>query len=75
VDRPTADLHLLTAADVPFSGADELNRPAERRAFHEACERELRRLGRPYHVLDGGPEERFAQAVAAIDELLARPGR
>jgi NadR type nicotinamide-nucleotide adenylyltransferase len=73
--RPTADLHLLTAPDVPFNGPDERNRPAERRAFHDACERELTRLGWPFVILDGSYEERFARAVAAVDELLGRPGR
>jgi HTH-type transcriptional repressor of NAD biosynthesis genes len=74
-DSPTADLHLLTAPDLPFVGPDERNEPAERREFHAACERELVRLGRPYVTIEGSPEQRFARAVAAVDDLLARPPR
>jgi HTH-type transcriptional repressor of NAD biosynthesis genes len=70
-----ADLYLLTAADLPFTGADARNTPAERREFHAACERELVRLGRPYVMIAGDRDERLARAVEAVDALLARPGR
>ncbi|MGI5240867.1 AAA family ATPase [Dactylosporangium sp. CA-139066] len=71
-ERPAADLHLLMAPDLPFAGADELNRPGERREFHAACERELKRLGRPFVTIEGSFDERFERAVAAVDELLGR---
>ncbi|UWP86992.1 AAA family ATPase [Dactylosporangium fulvum] len=67
------DLYLLTAPDVPFSGIDEYNQPAERADFHARCERELTRLGRAYVPIAGDHEQRFARAVEAVDALLARP--
>lgn len=71
-DRSGADLYLLTAPDLPFTGPQERDQPAERRQFHADCERELIRLGRRYVAIDGDHDGRFAQAVAAVDALPAR---
>ncbi|MFI5907482.1 AAA family ATPase [Dactylosporangium sp. NPDC051541] len=62
-------VYLLCAPDHPFSGDDQRNTPAERRAFHETIEAELVRLGRPYVTLEGDEEQRFARAVEAVDDL------
>lgn len=70
-----ADLYLLTAPEHRFAGADVRNTPAERAAFHDRCERELIRLGRPYVTIKGRYEQRMAAAVEAVDALLAQPGR
>jgi nicotinamide riboside kinase len=69
------DLYLLTAPDLPFTGVDARNTPAERVDFHARCERELTRLGRAYTPITGDHEQRFARAVEAVDALLAQPGR
>jgi HTH-type transcriptional regulator, transcriptional repressor of NAD biosynthesis genes len=66
-----ADLYLLTLPDVPFTGPEALDRPAERRRFAEDCERELVRLGRRFVTIEGRHEERFARAVAAVEALLS----
>ncbi len=74
-DSSGADLYLLTAPDLPFTGPQERDQPAERRQFHADCERELVRLGHRHVAIDGDHDRRFAQAVAAVDALLAQPSR
>jgi NadR type nicotinamide-nucleotide adenylyltransferase len=74
-EEPTAELYLLTEPDLPFNGTALRNTPAERAAFHDRCVAELTRLGRPYVPVRGEHEQRLATAVAAVDALLAQPGR
>ncbi|MEU7871450.1 AAA family ATPase [Dactylosporangium sp. NPDC049140] len=70
-ERPSQDLYLLCAPDVPYYGDSRHNAPAERREFHAAVERELIRLGRPYVVLDGDFDARYPRALEAVRELIA----
>lgn len=67
------DLTLLMDIDVPWVDDDQrfLGEPAQRVAFFADCEAMLRKLGRSYVVVRGAWDERFAQAVAAVDALLA----
>lgn len=69
-ERETADLYLLAADDLPFTGHHSKDRPAERAEFAAAWKRELHRLGRPYVLLLGDHDERFAAAVEAVDAVL-----
>ncbi|WP_433040518.1 AAA family ATPase [Dactylosporangium sp. CS-033363] len=69
-NQQTPHLYLLCAPDVAYVGDEQRNTPAERRAFHEACERELNRLGREYVLLDGDFDRRFDRAVEAVRDLL-----
>lgn len=68
------DLTLLTDVDVPWVADPVRYLPDDRAPFFDRCEAALRRHGRPYLVLRGTWDERFALACQAIDELLARPG-
>ena len=66
------DLTLLLDVDVPWVDDAQrfLGEPGERAAFFAGCEAMLHDLGRPYLVVRGSWDERFAQAVAAVDALL-----
>jgi HTH-type transcriptional regulator, transcriptional repressor of NAD biosynthesis genes len=66
------DLLLLLDADVPW--IDDGTRVLEqRRVEHTALLRaELDAAGRPYRVLSGSFEQRFAAATTAVEALLAR---
>lgn len=66
----TADLYLLLDIDMPwvddgtrFFGDDE-----RRRRFFDLSRAELERRGLAYRIIGGPPEQRFAQAIAAIKE-------
>ncbi|WP_238013119.1 AAA family ATPase [Dactylosporangium sp. AC04546] len=69
-ERETADLYLLAAHDLPFTGHFSNDRPAERAEFAAAWKRELHRLGHRYVLLLGDHDERFAAAVEAVDAVL-----
>jgi NadR type nicotinamide-nucleotide adenylyltransferase len=71
-ERRSPHLYLLCAPDIPYTGDERYNTPAERRAFHATVEGELVRLGRPYVVLEGEYHERIARASEAVDDLLTR---
>ncbi len=63
--------YLLPFPDVPFV-ADEIREGEHRRFWmHERFVAALEQLGTPFTVLEGTYEQRFAQAVAAIDACLA----
>jgi HTH-type transcriptional repressor of NAD biosynthesis genes len=65
-------LYLVPFPDVPFV-ADEIRDGAHLRFWmHERFVEELAKRERSYVVLQGAYEERDAQAIAAIDALLAR---
>lgn len=66
------DLTLLTDVDVPWVADPVRYLPDERRSFFDRCEAALRRAGRPYVVLRGSWEERFARACVEVDALLGR---
>jgi NadR type nicotinamide-nucleotide adenylyltransferase len=64
------DLVLVTSLDEPFAGRADRDRPAARRAFHATL-----RAAHPAAIaLAGGRGERLAQAIDAVDALLARGG-
>ena len=68
---PLADLYLLTDIDIPWEddGTRYYPDPADRRRFMRACERVLEEAGANWVRVRGGLDERFAQAVAAIETL------
>ena len=63
------DLTLLLDVDVPFVQDSIRYLPDQRKAFFDAYEALLRAAERPYTVLRGGFEERFASAVLAVQNL------
>lgn len=72
-DRRAADLYLLTDVDVPWVADPVRYLPDDRRPFFDRCRRELDARGRPYVVLRGDWDRRFADAVAAVERVLAAP--
>jgi len=61
---------LVTSLDEPFVGRADRDRPAARRAFHAAL-----RAAHPTAIeLAGDRGERLAQAIAAVEAVLARGG-
>ncbi|MCC5875512.1 MAG: AAA family ATPase [Candidatus Sumerlaeia bacterium] len=71
-DRRSYDLHLLLDIDVPWV-VDPVRTHAsreERKKFFDRCMEELERRGRPYFIISGDWDERFAAACRAVDELL-----
>jgi NadR type nicotinamide-nucleotide adenylyltransferase len=70
-DFPLADLYLLTDIDIPWEddGTRYYPAPDDRRRFMAACERVLEEAGANRARISGGLEERFAQAVAAVETL------
>ncbi len=64
------DLYLLLDVDVPWVADVARYLPEGRRAFFDRCRAELEARGRPYLHVRGGWDERFAQAVAAVERLL-----
>jgi HTH-type transcriptional regulator, transcriptional repressor of NAD biosynthesis genes len=71
-DFPRADLYLLTDIDIPWEddGTRYYPDPADRRRFMAACERVLDEAGARRVRISGGLDERFAQAVAAVETLV-----
>jgi NadR type nicotinamide-nucleotide adenylyltransferase len=67
------DLYLLLAATPGWvdDGSRVHSDYADRKAFERSCRAELDALGRRYVVLDGTLEERFAQAVTAVTDVIA----
>jgi NadR type nicotinamide-nucleotide adenylyltransferase len=66
------DLYLLTDADTPFVQDGLRDGELIREWMHEAFVDELTAQGRPFRLLSGSYEQRFAQAVGHIDRLLGR---
>jgi HTH-type transcriptional repressor of NAD biosynthesis genes len=69
------DLYLLTDLETPFAQDEfDLRTDGPHRArMHAAYKRHLERSGADYLEVAGSPEERLAQAIACVDELLAAP--
>jgi NadR type nicotinamide-nucleotide adenylyltransferase len=68
------DLTLLTDVDVPWVPDPVRYLPDDRRPFFDRCEEALKQAGRPYLILRGPWDERFARACDAIDALLDEAG-
>jgi len=65
-------LYLFCDIDLPWvaDGTRYFSDPRDRRKFHLACERELRSRGANFVRISGAPEQRRAQAVEAVENLL-----
>ena len=66
------DLYLLTGVDVPWVDDKHRVLPEERQQFFDRCERELIARRRPYVLIKGDWEKRFADSVAAVSDVLTR---
>lgn len=64
-------LNLVCLPDLPWQDDVHRLRPETRQAFLARCQDWLERLGRPYALIGGQGEARFAAACHAIDALLA----
>lgn len=64
------DLYLLCDVDVPWVADVVRYLPDERVSFFESCKALLEKQQRPYVVIRGSWEERFARAVRAVDGVL-----
>ncbi len=65
------DFYLLMNIDLPWEDDPLRDFPNMREHFMEVWHRELQELGANYTVISGQAEERFQNAVRAIDELLS----
>jgi HTH-type transcriptional repressor of NAD biosynthesis genes len=63
-------LTVLTADDIDWEDDGTRDRPEERTWFQKRFREELQAFGRPFVLVEGSPERRFATATAAIDGLL-----
>ncbi len=66
------DLYLLTYIDIPWEKDDLRDKPNEREKMFKAFESALKDNDLPYILLQGNKQERFQNAVAAIDKLLGK---
>jgi NadR type nicotinamide-nucleotide adenylyltransferase len=64
------DLYLVCAPDVPWVADAQRDLPHFREKFFETVGRRLEERGAPYRVVRGNWEQRFAQARAAVDEMM-----
>lgn len=69
------DLYLLMNIDVPWVPDPARDRGDRRPEMHALFRDRLERLGLPYVEISGDWDARFAAAVRAVDELLARRAR
>lgn len=71
------DLTLLLDVDVPWVADQVRYLPEDRRGFFDRCRALLESHQRPYKIIRGSWDERFKQAVRAVEDLLAQgpPGR
>jgi NadR type nicotinamide-nucleotide adenylyltransferase len=67
------DLYLLLDVDVPWVDDSQRFLAHERPEFFARCRDTLCAANRPYRIIRGSWPERFAQACAAVDELLTPP--
>lgn len=65
------DLYLVTDIDVPWVDDNQRFFKDERQEFMEHCLQALQACHRPYIMISGSWEERFARAVQAVENLLA----
>ena len=72
--RTTFNLYLVTDVDVPWVADKVRYLPKNRSDFFARCIEKLEQTSRPYCVLRGGWEDRFAQAVEAVNSLVAQRG-
>lgn len=65
-ERPY-DLWLLCRPEMPWEPDPLRENPHDRDRLFDVYETTLKRLGKPYIVVEGGPEQRMKSAVNAID--------
>lgn len=68
------DLYLLADADAPWIADPQRFLPDGRHDFQARLIQELTARGRPYVTISGSWDDRFQQAVRAVDRLLAGTG-
>lgn len=69
------DLYLLCAPDIPFV-PDSLRTSGERRVMmHEVFREKLSQSGAQCIEVSGGPRQRLAAAIEAVEKLLSERGR
>ncbi len=71
----TYDFYFLTYIDVPWTPDDLRDKPHDREGMFQRFENELQQHRFPYQVLKGSREERLAQAVEKINQLLKNQNR
>lgn len=64
------DMYLVTDVDVPWVQDTVRYLPTERRSFLDRCIETLEQHNRPWTLLSGSWDERFAKAVAVTESLL-----
>lgn len=69
-DRRRYDLYLVADIDVPFVEDPQRFIPERRREFLDRCLYELESRNRPYVLIGGDWEERFRQAVRAVESVV-----
>ena len=70
-EKRSYDLYLLLDVDVPWVADVARYLPDDRAGFFERCRGELDSRKRKYVTLRGGWDRRFAEAVAAVERLVA----
>lgn len=68
-DRQRYDLTLLLDVDVPWVDDEQRCLPHRREEFLQRCVEALDRHGRPYQMIHGTWNERFAEATSLVDQL------
>ena len=63
------DLYLLSACDVPWEYDPQRENPHDRTVLFEKYQHVLEQMNVPYHVLEGGEEQRFNKAIQIISNL------
>jgi len=69
-DAMTYDLYLVMNIDVPWVDDNQRYLADKRQEFLDLCIQALEERNRPYIIISGTWEERFAQAVQAVEPLL-----
>ena len=64
------DLWILCRPDIPWVYDPQRENPHDRDRLFVVYEKMLKKLKKPYVIIEGGREERLRQAVAAIDRLV-----
>jgi nicotinamide riboside kinase len=66
------DLYLLLSIDVPWIADGIRDRGHMREEMHELFRNAVVGSGAPYEIIEGSWDERWKQAIEAVDELLSR---
>lgn len=67
------DLWLLCRPDIPWEPDPQRENPLDRDRLFDVYEGMLRRLAKPFRIIEGGPEERLRTALDAIARLGPSP--